>query len=257
MRFRLVIEKNGKRSRVVELSGTQACIGRAHGNEVRIPSADVSRRHCQLRVDEGLLKIEDLESVNGTYLNGDLLTGEAVLRPGDRLEVGPVQFMVEYELTPNAVERLRAMDYEVVVEDEDTEAVVASDEDEDEPEVEEPPPSKRKGRRQPVQEEEIAETEAVEDDDILEAEEAVEAEDYSPRINLDEVKWSTAGDGDLRDMLSQLDEGQESLMPRKRPAPRPRKPSADDWPDDRRNDMDEPPKPKSKDGKRRPKAEDE
>ncbi len=86
MRFRLVIEKNGKRSKVVELTATPARIGRAHGNAVRIPSTEVSRRHCELRSGDGLLKVEDLESVNGTFLNGDLITGEAVIRPGDRLE---------------------------------------------------------------------------------------------------------------------------------------------------------------------------
>ena len=41
----------------------RARIGRAHGNEVRIPSSEVSRRHCELRVDDGMLKVEDLDSI--------------------------------------------------------------------------------------------------------------------------------------------------------------------------------------------------
>ena len=198
MQFRLVIEKNGKRSRAVQLSATPARIGRAHGNAVRIPSSEVSRRHCEVREDDGLLKIEDLESVNGTYLNGDLITGEAVVRPGDRLQIGPVTFVVEYELTPDAVERLRAMDNERVVVAEDAAPIEVNE---------------------PVVDEEIA---FVEDDEEepLPAEEVAEAQDYDPRFDLDDVKWGASGDGDLRDLLSHLDEGQESMHPPKRPAPR-------------------------------------
>ncbi len=254
MLFRLVIEKNGKRSKVVELRADSARIGRAHGNEIRIPSADVSRRHCQLRADDGLLRVVDLESVNGTYLNGDLLTGEAVVRPGDRLEVGPITFVVEYEPTPEAVERLQEMDYEVLVED-SLEAVAAEDEEEDEDPP--PPPTKRKPRRPPIQEEEVEDAEEVEDQEVVEVEEVVETEDYTPRVDLEDMNWAPSGEGDLHDLLTHLDEGQESLMPRKRPGPRPRQPDSDDWPDDHRSGLEGPPKPKNKGGKRKPKDEDE
>ncbi len=187
-------------------------------------------------MDDGLLKAEDLESVNGTYLNGDLITGEVVVRPGDRLEVGPITFVVEYEPTPEAVERLRAMDYEVVAED-SAEVVVAAEEDEDEP---------------------VEDGEEVMDvKEVMDVEEVVEAEDDAPRIDLEGVSWAPSGDGDLRDLLSHLDEGQESLMPRKRPGPRPRSPESDDWQDHHRSGLDPLTKPEDKGGKRRPKPKDE
>ena len=172
------------------------------------------------------------------------------MRPGDRLEVGPVTFVIEYELTPEAVERLRDMDYEVV--EEDSLEVVAA-EDEDDP----PPPTKRKPRRPPNQEDEIEDAEEVEAQEVIEAEEIVEAEEYTPRVDLDDMNWAPSGEGELRDLLTHLDEGQESLMPRKRPGPRPRQPDSDDWPDDHRSGLEEPPKPKGKGGKCKPKAEDE
>ncbi len=247
MLFRLVVEKHGKRSKAVELRADSAHIGRAHGNEVRIPSADVSRRHCLLRVDDGLLKAEDLESVNGTYLNGDLIIGEAVVRPGDRLEVGPVTFVVEYEPTPEAVERLRAMDYEVEAED-SAEVVAAEEEDEDVPVVEDVEEVMDAEEDEPV----------VEDaEEVMDVEEVVEAEDDAPRIDLEGVSWAPSGDGDLRDLLSHLDEGQESLMPRKRPGPRLRSPESDDWQDHHRSGLDPLTKPEDKGGKRRPKPKDE
>ena len=214
----------------------------------RPPTSAADTASC---ADDGLLKVEDLESVNGTYLNGDLLTGEAVVRPGDRLDVGPVSFVVEYELTPDAVERLREMDYEVVAEVEALEVV--ADEDEEDA----PSPPRKKARRPAIQEDEIEDAEEVEPEEVIDAEEVVEAEEYTPRVDLDDMNWAPSGEGELRDLLTHLDEGQESLMPRKRPGPRPRPPNSDDWPHDHRNDPDEVTKPKGKGGKRKPKAEDE
>lgn len=206
MLFRLVVEKKGKRTRVVEVRTGVAHIGRAHGNEVRIPASDVSRRHCRLKAKDGLLMVEDLETVNGTYLNGDLLTGEAVIRPGDRLEVGPITFVVEYELTPKALKRLKAMDYESV-ESDGGEAVLDAEDCEDEETDER---LKKEIDLVPLDEE-----------NVLDVEEVIEEEEEQPPpVDLDGVTWKGSNDGDLRDMLTHLDEGQESLMPKKRPAPR-------------------------------------
>lgn len=118
MDVRLVVEQGRRRLRVVRLRGPATRIGRARGSGVRIPSAEVSRQHCVLRVEDGLVTVEDLDSVNGTFLNGEAVVGCQVVRPGDRLNVGPVTFAVEYELTPEALERLRDEpadhDYEIV-----------------------------------------------------------------------------------------------------------------------------------------------
>jgi pSer/pThr/pTyr-binding forkhead associated (FHA) protein len=118
MDVRLVVEQGRRRLRVVRLRGPATRIGRARGSGVRIPSAEVSRQHCVLRVEDGLVTVEDLDSVNGTFLNGEAVVGCQVVRPGDRLNVGPVTFVVEYELTPEALERLRDdsgdHDYEIV-----------------------------------------------------------------------------------------------------------------------------------------------
>jgi pSer/pThr/pTyr-binding forkhead associated (FHA) protein len=206
MLFRLVVEKKGKRTRVVEVRTGVAHIGRAHGNEVRIPASDVSRRHCRVKDKGGLLMVEDLESVNGTYLNGDLITGEAVIRPGDHLEVGPVKFVVEYELTSKALMKLMAMDDEPD-ESARVEEVIELEEFADE-ETDERPKKK-------------IDLAALDEEDILEVEEVIEDdEEREPLVDLDGVTWKGSNDGDLRDLLTHLDEGQESLLPKKRPAPR-------------------------------------
>ena len=62
------------------------CIGRVQG-DINIPVAAVSRRHAQLHVNAGVCAIEDLDSQNGTAVNGKLLdSGEKKhLRHGDIL----------------------------------------------------------------------------------------------------------------------------------------------------------------------------
>ena len=106
--------------KVVSIRAEQAVIGRSHGNTVRIPSAEVSRQHCRLSKQEGLLMIRDLGSVNGTMLNGQRIEDEEIVRPGDRIEIGPVTFVVEYELTPEALRHLRGLDGDVEVLEEPT-----------------------------------------------------------------------------------------------------------------------------------------
>jgi pSer/pThr/pTyr-binding forkhead associated (FHA) protein len=106
MDVRLVIENGRTRRRVVRLPSVENIIGRQRGCTVRIPSGDVSRRHCLLRLEDGYLTVQDLGSVNGTFLNGMRVANPEVVRPGDHLEVGPVRFVVEYELTPEALDRL-------------------------------------------------------------------------------------------------------------------------------------------------------
>jgi len=83
-------------------------VGRKRGCGLRIPSAAVSREHCRLQLLEGFLTIEDLGSVNGTWVNGEPISERQSVRPGDHLKVGPVQFVVEYELDAEGLDRLVA-----------------------------------------------------------------------------------------------------------------------------------------------------
>ena len=106
MIVRLVIEQ-GRRRRVFSIREPGGVLGRARGCAIRIPSPEISRRHCRLRLEDGLVYVEDLDSVNGTRLNGEFVSEKTLARPGDLLELGPVAFVIEYELTPEALDRLR------------------------------------------------------------------------------------------------------------------------------------------------------
>jgi pSer/pThr/pTyr-binding forkhead associated (FHA) protein len=100
MNVRLVFEKKKKRIWVAKVHGPIATLGRAHGCTIRIPSSEVSRLHCRVRLENGYVTVEDLESVNGTFVNGRRVHSVQTVRPGDRLSLGAVHFVVEYELPP-------------------------------------------------------------------------------------------------------------------------------------------------------------
>ncbi|WIG96991.1 FHA domain-containing protein [Myxococcus sp. SDU36] len=84
-------------------------IGRRMDCDLVVDDASVSKMHAELRWNEADQRctVQDLGSTNGTFLNARSLGGrEAVLRDGDILSVGNVQFW--YLLTRTLHERLRA-----------------------------------------------------------------------------------------------------------------------------------------------------
>jgi pSer/pThr/pTyr-binding forkhead associated (FHA) protein len=66
-------------------------IGRSEGNQVQLARAGVSRRHAMITIGaDGRYTIEDLQSQNGTFVNGERVT-QATLAHGDRIAVGDVE----------------------------------------------------------------------------------------------------------------------------------------------------------------------
>lgn len=199
MNVRLVIEKKRKRIWSAELRDGEATLGRALGSTVRIPSSQVSRMHCRLRIDDGIVTVEDLESANGTYLNGERVREVEMVHPGDRLTVGRVTFVVEYELTPDVVERLRGGD--------DYDIVQASNEVEL---VEEPPArSSAPPPTEPL-------TVAGEPLDVVQPVEDDVVDDQDVFAFGDEQRMDLPEGGDLRDFLIELDDADEKPQKRKR-----------------------------------------
>jgi pSer/pThr/pTyr-binding forkhead associated (FHA) protein len=76
--------------------GAPACIGRAAGNMVRLDDPSISRVHCSIALRGDGLVISDLDSANGTFVNGRIVnTGEAQkLEFGDDLQIGDVALRV-------------------------------------------------------------------------------------------------------------------------------------------------------------------
>lgn len=107
MNVELIVSQGGGRTKKVQLHHETTVIGRRRDCNICIPSSEVSRRHCMLRFHDGYLTVEDLKSINGTFLNDQKIADKTVVYPGDRLAIGPVHFTVRYELTPAARELLQ------------------------------------------------------------------------------------------------------------------------------------------------------
>jgi pSer/pThr/pTyr-binding forkhead associated (FHA) protein len=76
------------------LPGTLKTLGRAPRADFVVDAALVSRVHCRLTLNDiDQLQLEDLDSTNGTFVNGHKVS-KVVLKDGDKLTVGRVQFVV-------------------------------------------------------------------------------------------------------------------------------------------------------------------
>ena len=75
------------------LPGSIKTIGRSPGAEFIVDAALVSRLHCQLTAGAAELEVVDMESTNGTFVNGARVT-RASLKEGDRLGIGRVELVV-------------------------------------------------------------------------------------------------------------------------------------------------------------------
>ncbi len=78
------------------LPGSIKTVGRAPRADFIVEAALVSRLHCRLTAGATELEVVDLESTNGTYVNGERAE-RAILKNGDRLGVGRVDLLVNLE----------------------------------------------------------------------------------------------------------------------------------------------------------------
>src|SRR5688500_4633431 len=76
------------------MPGSVRTIGRATGANFIVDAALVSRVHCRLTAsDNGTLELCDLESTNGTFVNGTRVGQPIPLASGDRIQVGRVELI--------------------------------------------------------------------------------------------------------------------------------------------------------------------
>jgi pSer/pThr/pTyr-binding forkhead associated (FHA) protein len=79
-----------------ELADGETSVGRSSVSTIVLKSDDyASGRHAQLTRHGGLLYVEDLDSTNGTFVNGRKTVGATPLRNGDTVRVGSTTFRYE------------------------------------------------------------------------------------------------------------------------------------------------------------------
>lgn len=100
MPVRVKIEAGAAKVRLLLLAEGDTLVGRHDDCKLRIPSAEVSRRHCILRVKKNRLIVVDLDSANGTLVNGRFVEGQIEVETGDKIQIGPVSLVIEIQAQP-------------------------------------------------------------------------------------------------------------------------------------------------------------
>jgi transcriptional regulator with GAF, ATPase, and Fis domain len=88
-----------KRGVRLEIGEAGAVLGRSSEADVQLVDSKVSRQHCRFAMEPGAdpsaLRVEDLGSHNGTYVNGERIEGPRLLAPGDEIAVGDSLFVLD------------------------------------------------------------------------------------------------------------------------------------------------------------------
>lgn len=94
---RLAVIGGPENGRTFTLARLPVVIGRGHEVEIALDADQaVSRRHAELYLHAGTLRIRDLNSAHGTQVNGRPV-GDQPLQPGDRIEIGRSLLQLQVE----------------------------------------------------------------------------------------------------------------------------------------------------------------
>jgi predicted component of type VI protein secretion system len=86
--YRLVVRQGPIPGQIFDLNKNEISIGRDIANDFVINDAEVSRKHARLIMEGDRYKIEDLNSTNGTYIDGQRLIGPHLMSIGEIIMLG-------------------------------------------------------------------------------------------------------------------------------------------------------------------------
>lgn len=90
----LVVEEGAYRGKRLPLDTARQVLGRRESCDIVLPDSSVSRRHACLEFAGGNFYISDLDSANGTYVNGTRIKRHE-LKSGDEVVLGTCRFVFE------------------------------------------------------------------------------------------------------------------------------------------------------------------
>lgn len=91
---KLVVLSEGFAGTVHELKSDRTTIGRLEDNAFQLAEASVSGHHCEIAIEGAEVRVKDLNSTNGTFINNQPIK-EAVLQPGQVLRLGQIELRLE------------------------------------------------------------------------------------------------------------------------------------------------------------------
>lgn len=109
----VLVQKDGMTKDIAVTKPVQI-IGRQTDCQIRIPSASVSRHHCEVALRDGRPSVRDLGSSNGTYVNGKKVT-QSDLVAGDIVTVGDLIFSVRIDGKPERIDTEDVLDIGTIV----------------------------------------------------------------------------------------------------------------------------------------------
>jgi predicted component of type VI protein secretion system len=86
----VLLKKNGAH-KTFSLHNAVTVLGRRHDCDLRIPLPTVSRRHCEIQQNGEALRIRDLDSTCGTFVNEKRVNGDSPVKAGDYIRIGPLK----------------------------------------------------------------------------------------------------------------------------------------------------------------------
>jgi pSer/pThr/pTyr-binding forkhead associated (FHA) protein len=115
MLVQLKILHGSNKDKLIKIPTPKCIVGRGDECHLRPQSDAVSRQHCAIITTENEVTVRDLNSRNGTFVNGERVGEEAVLLTGDVLRVGPLEFEMQIEQTVAKVKRSKVSDIKEAV----------------------------------------------------------------------------------------------------------------------------------------------
>jgi len=92
---KLIVLTEGFKDRSCDLKDGVTTVGRAEDNMFCIPEGSISGHHCEVIVKDGKVFVKDLDSTNGTYIDGDQISAETPLTVGMSLRLGQCELRLD------------------------------------------------------------------------------------------------------------------------------------------------------------------
>jgi pSer/pThr/pTyr-binding forkhead associated (FHA) protein len=98
---KLVLLSAGMTGRTHDLKPEKTTIGRVEDNTFQIAEPSVSSHHCEVLLRGNDVIVKDLNSTNGTFINGEKVT-ESPIKPGQILRLGQIEMRLETDTPPSS-----------------------------------------------------------------------------------------------------------------------------------------------------------
>jgi pSer/pThr/pTyr-binding forkhead associated (FHA) protein len=102
---KLVLLSAGMTGRTHELKAEKTTVGRVEDNSFQIAEPSVSSHHCEVMLRGNDITVKDLNSTNGTFINGEKVS-ESALKPGQILRLGQIEMRLETDTPPPTPKKL-------------------------------------------------------------------------------------------------------------------------------------------------------